>query len=180
MDSRKKNIFELTRTTVGQYRKTPKIPLSILADNIRSMHNIGAIFRTADAFLISEIILAGISGTPPHPEISKSALGADKAVAWRHVRNALSETERLKASGNSIIVLEQTHNSIPISNFIPDTNKPAILVIGNEIDGVDQQIVDIADHVIEIPQFGTKHSLNVSISAGIAIWHIFSRIQRNF
>jgi len=177
MDSRKKNIFELTRTTVGQYRHTPKIPLSILADNIRSMHNIGAIFRTADAFLISEIILAGISGTPPHPEITKSALGADKAVAWRHVTDPLAETRRLKASGQSIIVLEQTHNSIPLPQFKPDTDKPLLLIIGNEINGVDQHIVDIADHVIEIPQFGTKHSLNVSISAGIAIWHIFSRLH---
>lgn len=174
---RKKNIIELTHCSDEQYRKMPKLPLAVMADNIRSMHNIGAIFRTADAFLFKEFILGGISGTPPHHEISKSALGAENAVSWRYVTNPYEEILSLKEEGWTVCVLEQTHNSVPLHCFIPDKNKKYIIVAGNEVSGVDQKIADEADFVLEIPQFGTKHSLNVSVSAGIAMHHFFSHFM---
>ena len=185
-----------------------KLPLSVLTDNVRSMHNIGAIFRTADAFRVSEVILCGISGCPPHPEISKSALGAEESVAWRHVDSALDEVRRLQADGWRICVLEQTHNSIPLHEFSlryikgvngesvngngelingngelrkgnvePVEDIKLVLVVGNEVNGVDQRIVDAADHILEIPQEGTKHSLNVSTSAAIALFHLYTMLN---
>lgn len=195
----KKSIVELTRCSVEQYKAMRKLPLSVLTDNVRSMHNIGAIFRTADAFRVNEVILGGISGCPPHPEISKSALGAEESVAWRHVDSALDEVRRLQADGWRVCVLEQTHNSIPLQEFSlnhikrkgePDTDikyKGAtaddiklVLVVGNEVNGVDQRIVDAADHILEIPQEGTKHSLNVSTSAAIALFHLFQMLNVAF
>ncbi len=172
----KKNIVELTRIDVEHYRTLAKLPVAVMADNVRSMQNIGAIFRTADAFLIEEIILGGISGVPPHPEISKSALGADESVAWRYVRDSYHETCRLKNEGWKIYVLEQTHGSIPLQNLEADPSVKNLLVVGNEVEGVDQRIVDIADAALEIPQAGVKHSLNVSVSAGIAMWEFFKRL----
>lgn len=151
-----------------------KLPLSILADNVRSMYNIGAMFRTADAFLIREVILAGISGCPPHPEISKTALGAEESVEWRHVDDAFEEVRRMHEEGWMICVLEQAHDSIPLQDFVPSEGRRYLLVVGNEVKGVDQRIVDMADLVIEIPQGGIKHSLNVSVSAGIAMWQFAS------
>ncbi|MDE5675926.1 MAG: RNA methyltransferase [Muribaculaceae bacterium] len=174
MDRTKKNIFELTNCSLRQYKEMEKLPLSILADNVRSMYNIGAMFRTADAFLISEVILAGISGCPPHPEISKTALGAEESVEWRHVDDAFEEVRRMHEEGWIICVLEQAHDSIPLQNFVPSEGRRYLLVVGNEVKGVDQRIVDMADLVIEIPQGGIKHSLNVSVSAGIAMWQFAS------
>ena len=143
-----------------------------MTDNVRSMHNIGSIFRTADAFLIKEIILAGISGTPPHPEITKTALGAEETVEWRHVEDAAEEVERMKKEGWKICVLEQVHGSIPLNEFKAPEDDRLLLVVGNEVSGVNQDIVDMADYILEIPQFGTKHSLNVSVSAGIAMYQL--------
>lgn len=174
--ARKKNILELTRCTADEYRGLKKINLKVLTDNVRSMHNIGSIFRTADAFLIDEIILGGISGIPPHPEISKTALGAEDTVSWRHVEESLAEMRRLKSEGWKICVLEQAHNSIPLSDFTVERDEKVVLVVGNEVKGVSQEIVDEADYVVEIPQYGTKHSLNVSVSAGIGIWSIFLKL----
>ena len=170
--NRKKNIIELTRCTIEDYHKLKKLPLKVFADNVRSMHNIGSIFRTSDAFLIDEFILGGISGQPPHPEITKSALGAEESVKWRHVEDSLKELKMLKHKGWKICVLEQVHNSIPLYEYRRNKSDKIILVVGNEVSGVDQNIVDIADIILEIPQFGTKHSLNVSVSAGIAISHL--------
>ncbi len=170
MDRKKKNIVELTRISDEDYRDLEKNPLSVLTDNIRSLYNIGSLFRVGDAFKIRELILAGISGRPPHAEISKTALGAEETVAWRGVENALRETIRLKEEGWKICVLEQTHNSIDLADFIPEKGEKYILVVGNEVHGVNQQIVDMADIVLEIPQYGTKHSLNVASSASIAIY----------
>ncbi len=173
-ERKKKSIVELTNCSVQEYRQLPKHPIILLADNVRSMHNIGAFFRTADAFRIDSIILAGISGCPPHPEIAKSALGAEDSVSWTHADNALDRTKRLKAEGWKICVLEQAHNSIPLQSFAPKGDDlKLVLVVGNEVKGVDQQIVDIADYVLEIPQEGTKHSLNVSTSAAIALFHLY-------
>lgn len=167
---RKKNIIELTRCSAEEYRRKQKRPVKVVADNVRSMHNIGSLFRTADAFLIDELVLGGISGRPPHPEISKTALGAEDSVAWRHVEDTLGEVKRLKGEGWKICVLEQVHGSIPLPEFQPKEGERLVLVVGNEVQGVAQEIVDEADYVLEIPQYGTKHSLNVSVSAGIALY----------
>lgn len=173
-ERRKKNIAELTRCSVGQYKRMKKLPLRVLADNIRSMHNIGSIFRTSDAFRVDQIILGGISGIPPHPEISKTALGAEESVDWIYVDDSLAEALRLKEEGWTLCVLEQAHNSISLQEFIPSERQDKILlVLGNEVHGVDQRIVDNADAVLEIPQEGTKHSLNVSASAAIALFHLW-------
>lgn len=174
MDRAKKNIFELTNCSLRQYKEREKLPLCVLLDNVRSMYNVGAIFRTADAFLIREVILAGISGCPPHPEISKTALGAEESVEWRHVEESFAEVMKLHEEGWKICVLEQTHNSVPLQEFSPTDDNKYLLVVGNEVNGVDQRIVDIADIVLEIPQAGVKHSLNVSVSAGIALWQFVS------
>ncbi|MDE6299176.1 MAG: RNA methyltransferase [Muribaculaceae bacterium] len=169
-DRLKKNIVELTRCSLNEYRGLEKRPISLMADNVRSMYNIGAMFRTADAFMIREMILGGISGCPPHPEITKTALGAEESVEWRHVDDSFQEAVRMKGEGWKVCVLEQTHNSIPLGEFHPCEGERYLLVVGNEVKGVDQRIVDIADIVLEIPQGGVKHSLNVSVSAGIALW----------
>lgn len=171
---RKKNIIELTQCTPEEYRRKEKLPLVLMADNVRSMHNVGAMFRTADAFLLKEIILAGISGVPPHPEIAKTALGAEETVDWRHVDNAFDEALRMKELGWKICVLEQVHGSIPLPSFHRKKEENCVLVVGNEVSGVDQKIVDIADYILEIPQYGTKHSLNVSVSAGIALYQLLN------
>lgn len=172
MDHVKKNIFELTNCSLAQYKEREKLPVALLADNVRSMYNVGAMFRTADAFLIKEMVLAGITGCPPHPEISKTALGAEESVEWRHVEDAVAEVERMKGEGWKICVLEQAHNSVSLQDFKPQDSDRYLLVVGNEVKGVDQRIVDIADIILEIPQAGVKHSLNVSVSAGIALWQM--------
>lgn len=169
---KKKNIIELTRCGVEEYRRLDKLPVRVLCDNVRSMHNIGAIFRTSDAFLIDLVILGGISGCPPHPEITKTALGAEDSVAWIHVDDSLKELKRLKEEGWKILVLEQTHGSLPLREYRRGDGEKVVLVVGNEVEGVDQRIVDIADLCLEIPQYGTKHSLNVSCSAAIALWQV--------
>lgn len=176
--ARKKNIIELTRFSIEEYHALEKKPLVVITDNVRSMHNIGSIFRTADAFLVKEIVLGGISGTPPHPEIAKTALGAEDTVDWRHVDDTFEEVKRLKREEWKICVLEQAHGSIPLNEFRAEKGEKLVLVVGNEVSGVDQRIVDIADFVLEIPQFGTKHSLNVSVSAGIAIWELIFGANR--
>lgn len=169
---RKKNIVELTRCTPEEYRRVEKLPLIVVTDNVRSMHNIGSIFRTSDAFLVNEIVLGGISGCPPHPEIAKTALGAEETVAWRHVEDTLGEVKRLKNEGWKLCVLEQSHGSISLADFRSKPGEGLVLVVGNEVSGVDQNIVDEADYILEIPQHGVKHSLNVSVSAGIAIYQL--------
>lgn len=181
MDHRKKNIVELTRCSVSEYRAMRKLPLRLLADNVRSMHNVGSLLRTSDAFRVEEVILGGISGVPPHPEIAKTALGAEDSVAWRHVDDAVAEVEALKRNGWIVCVLEQTHNSEPLQCFRPaESEKSLLLVVGNEVNGVDQRIVDLADHVLEIPQEGTKHSLNVAASAAIALFALYKEIMMNY
>lgn len=175
MDRKKKNIVELTNCSVRQYKEIDKLPVAVMLDNVRSMYNVGAIFRTADAFLAKELILAGITGVPPHPEITKTALGAEESVEWRHVDDGFEEAFELKKAGWKICVLEQTHNSTMLQDFNPQEGERYLLVVGNEVEGVDQRIVDLADVVLEIPQRGVKHSLNVSVSAGIALWQMAGR-----
>lgn len=194
LDRKKKNIVELTRCSVEEYRGMSKLPLMLLTDNVRSMHNIGSLFRTSDAFRVSEILLGGISGCPPHPEISKTALGAEESVCWRHVDDSYQEAKNLQAHGWRVCVLEQTHNSIMLQDFHINSNKKEeregeereerdekyLLVVGNEVEGVDQRIVDIADYVLEIPQEGTKHSLNVSASAAIALFQLYIQLKQSY
>ncbi|MDE5881865.1 MAG: TrmH family RNA methyltransferase [Muribaculaceae bacterium] len=177
MERRKKNIFELTNCSLGEYREMEKLPIALMADNVRSMYNVGAMLRTADAFLIAEMIMAGITGVPPHPEISKTALGAEDSVAWHHVDDAFSEALRMREEGWKVCVLEQTHNSTMLQDFRCEKGERYLLVVGNEVSGVDQRIVDIADIVLEIPQGGVKHSLNVSVSAGIAMWQMVKSLM---
>ncbi|MBD5194906.1 MAG: RNA methyltransferase [Bacteroidales bacterium] len=189
MERRKKNIAELTRISRAEYRAINKLPLVVVADNVRSMHNIGSLFRTSDAFRVSEIILCGISGCPPHPEISKTALGAEESVSWKHAEDTLNAVTELRNQGWKICVLEQTHGSIPLADFNltqdsgsdsgveVNVNNRLVLVVGNEVNGVGQEIVDIADYVLEIPQEGTKHSLNVAASAAIAIFHLYTLLK---
>lgn len=177
MERKKKNIFELTNCSLGEYREMAKLPIVLMADNVRSMYNVGAMLRTADAFLIAEMIMGGITGVPPHPEISKTALGAEDSVAWRHVDDAFGEVLRMREEGWKVCVLEQTHNSTMLQDFRCEKGERYLLVVGNEVSGVDQRIVDIADVVLEIPQGGVKHSLNVSVSAGIAMWQMVQSLM---
>lgn len=176
-DRRKKSLTELTRCSVADYAGIRKLPVAVMADNVRSMHNVGSMLRTADAFLIEELVLAGITGMPPHPEISKTALGADESVRWRHVDDACVEAMRMRGEGYRICALEQAHHSVMLDGFSPVAGERYLIVVGNEVEGVDQRIVDIADFVLEIPQCGVKHSLNVSVSAGIAMWHFFRALR---
>ena len=166
----KKNIAELTNCSVEEYRDVEKLPFAVLLDNVRSMQNVGSILRTSDAFLVSEVVMAGITGVPPHKEISKTALGAEDSVRWRHVDDAVEECKRMKEEGWKICVLEQAHGSIDLMDFSAEEGERYLLVVGNEVSGVDQRIVDMANVILEIPMHGVKHSLNVAVSAGMAVW----------
>lgn len=170
----KKNIAELSNCSVEEYREVEKLPFAVLLDNVRSMQNVGSILRTSDAFLVKEVVMSGITGIPPHKEISKTALGAEDSVSWRYVDNAVEECARMKAEGWMLCVLEQAHGSIDLMDFSPEERKKYMLVVGNEVSGVDQRIVDMADIILEIPMRGVKHSLNVAVSAGMAIWKMTS------
>ena len=172
MGKEKKNIIELTNCSVRQYREMKKLPVAVLLDNVRSSYNVGSVFRTSDAFMISEVILCGITGCPPHPEITKTALGAEESVEWRYAENAILTVKEMKKEGWLICVLEQAHGSIPLQNFVPSSDSKYLLIAGNEVEGVNQEIVDLADIILEIPQHGVKHSLNVSVSVGIALWQM--------
>ena len=168
---------ELNRISVSEFKNASKSPIIIILDNIRSAHNVGSIFRTCDAFLINEIILCGITATPPNNEIRKTALGSTESVDWRYFDNIEEAVLSLKKEGFQIISIEQADKSLKLEKFSPKKNEKYAFIFGNEIKGIDQKIIDISDDIIEIPQFGTKHSLNVSVSAGIVIWDVFSKIS---
>lgn len=176
MENIKKNLAQLTNCSVEEYRSLKKLPFQVLLDNVRSMNNVGSILRTADAFLIEEVIMAGITGVPPHKEILKTSLGAEESVRWRYVKDAAEECSRLKADGWKICVLEQAFGSINLMDFRACPDNAYLLVVGNEVKGVDQSIVDMADFILEIPMHGVKHSLNVAVSAGMAMLVISDRI----
>ena len=177
MDKKKKNIIELTRISLDEYKHETKLPIKIIADSVRSMNNIGSFFRTADAFLIEEIVLCGISACPPNPDIHKTALGAEDSVNWSYQKDIVTTVEELKQQGYIICALEQTHNSVELQQFSPCKEKKYAIIVGNEVDGVNQKAIDLTDYVLEIPQCGVKHSLNVAVSAGIAMWHFFSSLK---
>lgn len=174
---KKKNIAELTNCSVEEYRETEKLPFAVLLDNVRSMQNVGSILRTSDAFLVKEVVMAGITGVPPHKEISKTALGAEDSVSWRHAEDAVTECARMKDEGWTVCVLEQAHGSIDLMDYAAEEGRKYLLVVGNEVSGVDQRIVDMADIILEIPMRGVKHSLNVAVSSGMAIWKMTSALS---
>ena len=167
---RKLQTHQLNRLTIYQYQTEEKIPLVLVLDNIRSMKNVGSIFRTADGFGVEALALCGITAKPPHRDIHKTALGAEDAVQWTYHEQTLDACLALKAKGYRIVAVEQVEGSIELQNFNWDKNTSIALVLGNETDGVDQSVLDVCDNCIEIPQFGTKHSFNVSVCTGIVLW----------
>lgn len=172
---RKRKMDELGRITPERFRTADKFPMVFVLDNIRSMTNTGSVFRTADAFLLEEIVLCGLTGTPPHREIHKTALGATESVAWRYFAKTTDAIRQLKAEGYVVIALEQTTHSLGLIKFTPLKNRKYALVFGNEVKGVDDGVLALCDHCLEIPQFGTKHSLNVAVAAGIVAWDFYCK-----
>lgn len=177
---RKLKNSELDRLSLDDFKAVEKTPLLIILDNIRSLNNIGSVFRTSDAFLIEKIYLCGITATPPHKDIHKTALGSTETVAWEYVENTLELVNRLKTNGVKVCSIEQAENATMLNDFTPQQQTTYALVFGNEVKGVAQDVVSASDLVIEIPQYGTKHSLNISVSVGVVIWDIFSKIKVNF
>ncbi|MCK5814568.1 MAG: RNA methyltransferase [Flavobacteriaceae bacterium] len=174
---RKLKNSELNRIDVDGFKKTSKIPLIVILDNIRSLNNVGSVFRTSDAFVIEKIYLCGITAQPPHKEIHKTALGATESVEWEHVENVVGLIEKLKAENIKIASIEQAENSTMLQNFTIEPNQKYAVVFGNEVKGVQQEVVSNSDYCIEIPQFGTKHSLNISVSVGVVLWDLFKKMR---
>ncbi|MDD4922377.1 MAG: RNA methyltransferase [Bacteroidales bacterium] len=174
---KKLSILEMNRLTPEEFKKSKKIPLTVILDHIRSLHNIGSVFRTSDAFLIEKIILCGVSCTPPNPEIHKTALGAELTVDWSYVENTLDVVHQLKEEGYYIYAVEQAHGSVSLSDLKLDDRKKYAVVLGNEVKGVQQAVVDACHACLEIPQLGTKHSLNVSVATGIVLWSFFNQLK---
>lgn len=169
---------ELERLSKDEFQYATKSPLIIVLDNVRSMHNVGSVFRTSDAFLVEKIYLCGFTPTPPHREIEKTALGATESVAWESIAEILVLINNLKQEGYLVYAVEQTHNSIALSQFMPPSQDAKIaLVFGNEAEGVNEEVIVACDGAIEIPQFGSKHSFNISVSAGIVLWDIFNKMK---
>jgi tRNA G18 (ribose-2'-O)-methylase SpoU len=174
--SRKLKNEELERLEVSEFKTAAKSPIIIILDNIRSLNNIGSVFRTSDAFLIEKIYLCGITAQPPHNDIRKTALGSTETVDWEYAENTLDVINKLKAENVKICSIEQAENATMLNNFKPQPNEKYAFVFGNEVKGVAQDVVDASDVVIEIPQYGTKHSLNISVSCGVVIWDVFSKM----
>lgn len=173
---RKLKTSELNRVTVEEYKESDKKDIVVVLDNVRSSNNVGSFFRTSDALLVDKIYLCGITSTPPSRDIHKTALGAEDSVEWLYFEETIKAVDKLKSDGYKIFAIEQVDQSISLEQFSPNEYGPIALIFGNEVKGVSQKIVDICDGAIEIPQFGTKHSLNVSVSAGIVLWDIISKI----
>jgi len=167
---RKIRTIEMQRLTVEEFREADKLPLVVVLDDVRSMYNVGSVFRTCDAFRVESIALCGISCTPPATEIHKTALGAEDSVSWKYYKTALEAVEELRAEGYEVLAVEQVEHSTKLQNFVADKGKKYAVVLGNEVKGVHQEVVDACDGCLEIPQLGTKHSMNVSVTAGIIIY----------
>jgi len=174
---RKLTNAELERKNVEEFKQADKTPLIVVLDDIRSLHNIGSVFRTADAFLIEKIYLCGITATPPNKEIHKTALGATETVVWEYAKDVLEVIEKLKSEKVAVYAIEQVENSVMLNDFQIEESQRYALVFGNEVKGVAQEAIHLSDGVIEIPQLGTKHSLNISVSAGIVIWDLFQKMS---
>ncbi|WP_421920591.1 RNA methyltransferase [Marinifilum sp.] len=174
---RKLKNSELDRKSIEEFKASDKTPIIIVLDNVRSLNNIGSVFRTSDALLIEAVYLCGITATPPHRELHKTALGAEDSVKWKYFKNTEDAITKLMENGFEVYSVEQAENSISLENFETDTSKKYALIFGNEVKGVQQKIVDASYGCIEIPQFGTKHSFNISVSCGIVLWDLFSKMN---
>jgi len=174
---KKLKLEELGRITIDEFKGAEKMPIVLLLDNIRSLHNVGSSFRTADAFRVEKIFLTGITGTPPNREIHKTALGATESVDWSYHENPAAQVQQLKDAGYQIVVIEQTTSSRPLQEFRPDIGKKYCFVFGNEVNGVSEEVIAMADDALEIPQSGTKHSLNVSVCLGLVVWEVFKKLK---
>ena len=175
--ARKLNTEEIIRLTPEEFKETPKIPLIVILDNVRSLHNVGSIFRTSDAYCVEKVILCGITATPPNAEIHKSALGAEFSVDWEYYKETTEAVNELKQAGYTMLAIEQAHDSINMDTFKAEKGNKYAVILGNEVKGVQQSVIDLSDGCLELPQFGTKHSLNVSVTAGIVIWE-FAKLFR--
>ena len=173
---KKLRTIEMNRLSVDEFKQADKLPLVVVLDDVRSMHNVGSVFRTGDAFRIEAVYLCGITSTPPMVEIHKTALGAEDSVTWKYFETAIQAVEDLKADGYEVYSVEQAHGSTMLQEFTPINNKKYAVVLGNEVKGVHQEVIDASDGCLEIPQFGTKHSMNVSVTGGIIIWHFAKNI----
>jgi len=174
---RKLKLDELNRASVTEFKKQDKLPVTVVLDNVRSMHNIGSIFRTSDGFAVQQIYLCGITALPPHREIEKTALGATNSVDWTHFETPLQAIEQLRSDGYKIIAIEQAEKSMMLNKFKPNSKEKYALIFGNEVNGVSDEVMEKIDTCIEIPQFGTKHSFNIVVSAGIVLWDFFSKLD---
>ena len=175
----KKSILDLERLSTEQYKEIDKLSFVVVLDNIRSLNNIGSVFRTSDAFLVEKIYLCGITATPPHTDIHKTALGAEDSVEWVYFNNTIDAVEKLQSDGFIVYAIEQVKDSFLLQNMVLKSNEKYALVLGNEVKGVQQEVVDKCNGCIEIPQFGTKHSLNVSVTAGLVIWDFFKQLYKD-
>ena len=175
---RKLNNDELSRLSVDDFKQVSKMPIIVVLDNVRSCNNVGSVFRTSDALLVNKICLCGITATPPDKEIHKTALGAENTVSWEYFATTEEAVEILKNEGYTIIAIEQVEGSISLSDYRPEFNEKLALIFGNEVKGVQQEVVNLCDKTIEIPQFGTKHSFNISVSAGIVLWDLFNKMKQ--
>lgn len=174
---KKLSMDELNRLSVEEFKETEKTPLILVLDNVRSLNNVGSAFRTGDAFLVKKIYLCGITGKPPHREIQKTALGATESVDWEHVPNTLELVKNLQADGMKTVALEQASKSVSLEKFSPEPGDTYALIFGNEVFGVAEEVVEAVDYVVEIPQLGTKHSFNISVSIGIALWDFANKLK---
>ncbi|GER60974.1 RNA methyltransferase [Patiriisocius marinus] len=177
MKNRKLKNSELDRIDAETFKISEKTPIIIILDNIRSLNNIGSVFRTADAFLVKKIYLCGITAQPPHKDIQKTALGATDSVEWEYAENTMDVVNKLQSLGVYVVAIEQAENSIALQDFAIEKDKTYAIVFGHEVKGVQQEVVTSSDGVIEIPQYGTKHSLNISVSTGVVVWDLFSKIR---
>ena len=172
--NRKLKLEELNRVSIADFKQQKKDPVIVLLDNVRSLHNVGSVFRTCDAMAVEKLYLCGITAKPPHREIQKTAIGATESVNWEYMHDAISIIHRYKKEGYTIISVEQTSNSVALGNY-NWKNEKVLFVFGNEVDGVNQKIIDLSDFSLEIPQWGTKHSFNITVSAGIVLWDLKSK-----
>jgi len=177
---RKLSMDELNRLNEDEFKREKKFPLVLVLDNVRSMHNTGSIFRTADAFRLEKIYLCGITACPPHREIEKTALGATKSVNWKYFENTKDAVLELKNQGFKIACIEQVEGSMSLLSFQPHKNEKYAVIFGNEVKGVQENVLELCDYFLEIPQFGTKHSFNVSVTAGIVVWDFYSKISPGY
>ena len=172
---RKLRTIEMQRLSIDEFHEAKKLPLTVVLDDVRSLYNVGSVFRSSDAFRVEAVYLCGITATPPHPEIHKTALGGEDSVAWRYFNTATEAVQSLHDDGVTVYSIEQVEGSTKLQNLQLDTDKRYAVVLGNEVKGVHQEVVDMSDGCLEIPQFGTKHSLNVSVTAGMVIWEVAKR-----